>query len=248
MATLVCKHVLNGTSSSKLFPFFSRSFLYLSTYNISLKKNFHLTRCIYLTRELSRISVPILRQIFNNLSTGCVNYSKASNEDKDSEKIILLGHDDKVLGIRMKSEAELLANKKDMKLIKKDDEATQYKRYPVYQLIRKDQMFKEKSNKINKPKNQKQITISCKILDHDLNVKLKNIERWLKKEENEVFLIITGEEEKKELMEKVYSKIENNFKNDAKFVQKVVKKQYIKVYIIPVKESDPEPQSDQNKL
>lgn len=244
MAALTYKHVLRRATSVWFFRPCLKSYLYVSTYQSIIKSNHCLSNFINFSQGKLHLSVQ--QQFLQILSINCVKYSKI-NEDKTSEQIILLGHDETVLGIKTISEAKLLANKKDMKLIKVDKDSTQYKKYPVYQLAKKGQILKVKSDTQNNTRDLKRITLSYRISDHDLNVKFKNIEKWLKKGGCEIFVVITGEEGKEKSMEELYKKIENNFKNSTKFVQKIVKNQFLKFKIIPVMNSPPENEPEENR-
>lgn len=78
----------------------------------------------------------------------------------------------------------------------------------------------------------KLIYFTAKSQEHDVNIKLKSIMRWLKSG-HEVRVRIEGSAERHRAMENIYKQLEKDIKQNATFLQRVVKPDSIKFVLKP---------------
>lgn len=162
-------------------------------------------------------------------------YSTRPSNKSTADLIILLGQDDSVIGIKTKTDAAELAKKKNMSLVRLENQTT-YKKYPVYQLLRRARLIEAEGKVQQKEKfEEKRLTLSHKISNHDLQVKISNVEKWLKKNCH-IKILVSGEIGKEQILEELYRKIESHFGSSARLLQKVVKNGNMKFTILPPKE------------
>lgn len=81
-------------------------------------------------------------------------------------------------------------------------------------------------------KASKLIYFTAKSQEHDINIKLRSILKWLKSG-HEVRVRIEGSSEKRKAMESIYQQLENDVKQNATFLQKIVKPDSIKFVMKP---------------
>jgi translation initiation factor IF-3 len=114
--------------------------------------------------------------------------------------ITLIGTDNSLAVVSL-SEAEKIAKRRDLKLVKKIDTDTKTQR-PVYELMTASQYYNE-DKKQRQEKNAKKesgfrgeklLTLSHRITPHDLSSRLNNIRKWLSKA-YEVRIVINGQSE-----------------------------------------------------
>lgn len=81
-------------------------------------------------------------------------------------------------------------------------------------------------------------TIVFTAQSHELHtsIKLRNVLKWLKAG-HEVRVRITGREDRRKAMEDTYKLLEKDIKSGARFLQKVVKPESIKVTLMPTEEA-----------
>lgn len=82
-------------------------------------------------------------------------------------------------------------------------------------------------------KASKLIYFTAKSQEHDINIKLRNILKWLKSG-HEVRVRIDGSSERRKAMDNIYFQIERDAKQNALFMQKVVKPDSIKFIMKPI--------------
>lgn len=175
-------------------------------------------------RHISRVGGDIFQQQLWNLNfaastfkcTHCTDTrtaSKASdssvqkpsvtsprNRKSDTGPVITLIGTDNNLAVLSLSEAEKIAKRRDLKLVKIVDFDTKTQR-PIYQLMTGAQYYnedrklqKEKAKKEGGFKGEKLLTLSHRITAHDLSSRLKNVSKWLSKT-YEVRVVINGDSE-----------------------------------------------------
>jgi translation initiation factor IF-3 len=105
------------------------------------------------------------------------------NEAVRDKEIRLIDEDGSMLGITSAKEGQMLANQKNLDLVKIVPHANppvcrimDYGKY-MFELSKKE----KEARKNQKIINVKEVWIKPKIEDHDLNVKLKNAQKFLKK-------------------------------------------------------------------
>jgi translation initiation factor IF-3 len=114
--------------------------------------------------------------------------------------ITLIGTDNS-LSVVSFTEAEKLAKRRDLKLVKIIDVDTKTHR-PIYQLMTVSQYCNEDKKRRQEKtaqkesgyKGEKLLTLSHRITSHDLSSRLKNIRKWLSKT-YEVRIVINGDSE-----------------------------------------------------
>jgi translation initiation factor IF-3 len=114
--------------------------------------------------------------------------------------ITLIGTDNSLAVVSL-SEAEKIAKRRDLKLVKKTDIDTKTQR-PVYQLLTGSQYYIEDKTQWQEKNGKKEsglrgdklLTLSHRITSHDLSSRLKNIRKWLSKT-YEVRIVINGDSE-----------------------------------------------------
>lgn len=82
----------------------------------------------------------------------------------------------------------------------------------------------------------KLITFTAKASESHNAVKVKNVIKWLKSG-HEVRVQISGKADRHKAMEEIYDKLQNDFKSGAKFLQKAVRPDMIKVTLVPTSEA-----------
>lgn len=125
-------------------------------------------------------------------------------KDTDSKKrfldpkITLIGTDENISVITLQ-EAEKLAKRRDLKLLKISDLDDKAQR-PLYRLFTNVQLFEgQKQKDFEKTKNtsgfkgEKLLALSSKIAEHDLLEKVRKIDKWIEKN-YEVHIVITGQD------------------------------------------------------
>lgn len=127
--------------------------------------------------------------------------TSSRNRKSDTGPVItLIGIDNNPTVLSL-SEAEKIAKRRDLKLVKIADLETKTQR-PVYQLMTGTQYYKEDrklqqdaaAKKKSGFKGEKLLTLSHRITPHDLSSKLKNISKWLSKTYG-VRIVISGDSE-----------------------------------------------------
>jgi translation initiation factor IF-3 len=119
----------------------------------------------------------------------------------DSGPVITLIGTDNNPTVLTFSEAEKIAKRRDLKLIKITDLDTKTQR-PIYRLMTGAQYYEEdrkvRQEKSTKKeggfKGEKLLTLSHRITPHDVSSRLKNISKWLSKN-YEVRIVINGDKE-----------------------------------------------------
>lgn len=117
-------------------------------------------------------------------------------------KITLITPENNNISITTLEEAQKISKRRDLKLVKIVDLDAKTSR-PVYKLMSGAEFLKEdlkrraerKANKAESLiKGEKLLTLSYRISDHDLNSRIRNIEKWLAKS-YEIRVVINGEAE-----------------------------------------------------
>ncbi|KAK7866312.1 hypothetical protein R5R35_007136 [Gryllus longicercus] len=135
-------------------------------------------------------------------------------------------------------EAEKVAKRRDMKLVKINDKQAANQR-STYKMMTSTQYFHEElksrktrtEKKKTEMKGEKLLSMSDKIDKHDLEAKLKMVNKWLHKK-YEVRVVINESEES--LSTSVFKFIETSVKEIGKIVQKRQKEKEIKFSILPI--------------
>ncbi|KAL1513090.1 hypothetical protein ABEB36_002559 [Hypothenemus hampei] len=157
-------------------------------------------------------------------------------------KITLLSGED--ISLSTLEEAQKIAKRRDLKLVKILDLDTKTQR-PVYKLMsgaeyhaedlkQRERKKLEKQN--NQVKGEKVLIVGQNISEHDLNVHINKISKWLAKK-YEVRMIINGNIENMSKAEEVYAFLEKSITGIGRMVQKRQKGSDIKFQVIPPKES-----------
>ncbi|GAB6022492.1 hypothetical protein CHUAL_006599 [Chamberlinius hualienensis] len=101
-------------------------------------------------------------------------YSRSTDDEKPQEKkIFLLNTDKKYVGTVTVDEAQRLAKKKNLTLVKIADSISVKSRLETYQLTSRT----DKSNS----REEKTVNIGSKITEHDLGVRIKSMQKWFSK-------------------------------------------------------------------
>lgn len=127
--------------------------------------------------------------------------TSSRNRKNDTGPVITVIGTDNNPAVLSLSEAEKIAKRRDLKLVKIVDLDTKTQR-PIYQLMTGAQYYKEdkklRQEKAAKKeggfKGEKLLTLSHRITPHDLSSRLKNISKWLSKT-YEVRIVIDGDSE-----------------------------------------------------
>ncbi|XP_050726160.1 uncharacterized protein LOC127003470 [Eriocheir sinensis] len=182
--------------------------------------------------------------------------SKIDGEDLNKKKkkeyvtsfITVIDTEDKVSKMGL-HQAEKLAKRRDLKLVKVEDPNLTKGSKDVYRLLTGKQFFEEqiKSKKSEKKsavgtKDEKILAIGGNISQHDLAIKLHSVTKWLSKG-HQVKVSIAAKRSSKEDMEKVFSTIEEEIKqHKGRIMQRHEKLDDIRFYIAPpvLKEEDKE--------
>ncbi|CAL4094380.1 unnamed protein product [Meganyctiphanes norvegica] len=122
----------------------------------------------------------------------------STKKQYDSPLITLIDRDDKTTVLSL-SQAQRLSKRRNLKLVKIEDPTLQKQERPLYklltgkeyfdeQILKKDEMVKDASG----VKGEKTILISGQIEKHDLESKMKNVIKWLKKSQRVKVTISAG--------------------------------------------------------
>lgn len=152
-----------------------------------------------------------------------------------TELITLLDSSDKVLGIKAKAESEKLAKKHHM-LLEKVEVHKFGNNYPVYKLVSGADIVKrdQREKAASTSRDLKKISVSNRITDHDLEVKVKLIKRLLARN-CEIHVAVTGSAGETSSMEGVYTKISEHLEKEARVLEKRFKESALKFIVIPPK-------------
>ncbi|GIY13679.1 uncharacterized protein CDAR_199991 [Caerostris darwini] len=148
------------------------------------------------------------------------------------ELVTLVDTNDKILGLKPKSETEMLARKLNLMLEKVDD--PKYgKIYPAYKLVSSADLLKSES-KTSTARTLKKLPLNSRISDHDLQVKIQTVQKWLSKN-FEVHVAVTGNEEKHGSMKAILEKIQEELKDQMRVIDVRKKDQILKFILLPPK-------------
>ncbi|GIY89385.1 uncharacterized protein CEXT_1741 [Caerostris extrusa] len=148
------------------------------------------------------------------------------------ELVTLVDTNDKILGLKPKSETEVLARKLNLMLEKVDD--PKYgKIYPAYKLVSSADLLKSES-KTSTARTLKKLPLNSRISDHDLKIKIQTVQKWLSKN-FEVHVAITGNEEKHGSMKAILEKIQEELKDQMRVIDVRKKDQILKFILLPPK-------------
>lgn len=164
--------------------------------------------------------------------------SDKNKTKKDSPMIILIDTEDKVSVISL-SQAEKIARRRDLKVVKIEDSSLKTSDKQVYKLMTGKQYFDEevKAKKNFKSpflKGEKVLTISSKIAAHDLKSKQKKIKMWLEKG-YQIRVTITSRGTENKDAENIFAAIEEEINNKGRILQQRVKAGNFKFSIVPPK-------------
>ncbi|XP_053688007.1 translation initiation factor IF-3 [Sabethes cyaneus] len=155
-----------------------------------------------------------------------------------SPKVTLVGTDQSVSIVSLE-EAEKLSKRRDLKLVKMVDLELKTQR-PVYKLMTSAEYLTEDLKRREEKKRNKQeatikgdklLSISGRISDHDLNSKIQNVIKWLKKS-YEVRIVISADGEKAK-QETIAARIEQSTKEVGNVAQKRVRDNSLRFQILP---------------
>lgn len=144
------------------------------------------------------------RSTLQKASDSAVQKSAATSSRKsknDTGPVVTLIGKDNSLAVMSLSEAERIAKRRELKLVRIIDIDTKTQR-PVYQLMTGSQYYNE-DKKQRQEKNAKKesglrgeklLTLSHRITPHDLSSRMNNIRKWLSKT-YEVRIVINGDTE-----------------------------------------------------
>lgn len=153
---------------------------------------------------------------------------------EDTELITLVDSTDKVLGIKSKSDSVNLARKHRM-MLEKVEVHKFGNTYPVFKLVSAADIVtrgEKKGGTANR--DIKKISISNRITDHDLEVKVKMVKRLLGKN-CEIHVTVTGSPEETNSMEVVYKKFHKQLEKEARILDKRLQGSALKFIVIPPK-------------
>lgn len=160
---------------------FSRPGVYLLATSI---KRFN---CNIISSHLGLLN-SYVKSVHSSAITWCQDDDKnKAQKDKLGGKILLLDSSDTQIGMMTYVEAQRLAMKKNLKLVKLEDPTKRYKQ-DVYQLLTGLQLHNERMKQrhlknemlqAKQFKGDKTIIIRAKITSHDLGIKLKTIQKWI---------------------------------------------------------------------
>ena len=169
------------------------------------------------------------------------NSSDTKTNKKNEQKITLFSGNATVPLIATMEEAQKLSKRRNLKLVKVQDMDTKTQR-PVFKLISQAQFIGQEQEPLSKEKGtkkpEKMLTIGYRIAEADLQSRLKQISKWLTKQQ-EVRVVIEGASLDLENSEKIYQRMESTVKEPllmGKMVQKRTKGNNMKFTIVPVKQ------------
>ncbi|XP_017768058.1 PREDICTED: translation initiation factor IF-3 [Nicrophorus vespilloides] len=165
-------------------------------------------------------------------------------------RITLISADN--IAISTLEDAQRLAKRRDLKLVKILDLDTKTQR-PVYKLMTGTEYHQEdlkqreakKNERINSNalRGEKLLILNSTIAEHDLNVHINKILKWVEKR-YEVRVMINGDMEK---ADNIYKFIENKAQDVGKLLQKRQKGNDMKFQIIPQKRNSSSGNDDHKK-
>ncbi|XP_066154338.1 translation initiation factor IF-3, mitochondrial [Euwallacea fornicatus] len=215
-------------------------------------------RKIYLQKllEYSSITCPLNSRTDLNKNPSTLEIKPQTEKPQRKKtspipKITLLSGDD--ISVITVEEAQRIAKRRDMKLVKIIDLDTKSER-PVYKLftgaeyLAEDlkQRERKKSEKLKGPfKGEKMLILSQNISEHDLQTNIKKIAKWLEKK-HEVRVVINGNVNNNVKAENIYSLLEKNITSIGRLVQKRQKGTDIKFQILPLKETKQNSEQEEN--
>ncbi|KAG5876265.1 hypothetical protein JTB14_013002 [Gonioctena quinquepunctata] len=199
----------------------------------------------YISRAISRIKISSVNaKILKSSETSFPRYYSSTNEPAEKPKrkttpipSISLIRDDEIL-VTTLEEAQKLSKRRDLRLVKMVDLDTKTQR-PIYKLMsvseyKSQESEGSKSNKQNSNKGEKFVMIGQNISEHDLNTRMKKMNKWLEKS-YEVRIVINGDSTNMDKAESVYKLMENGVGTNGRIVQKRQKGSDIKFQILPPK-------------
>ncbi|XP_057658265.1 translation initiation factor IF-3 [Diorhabda carinulata] len=212
----------------------------------------------YLSKTFKLITTSLTRGTFTtnvgarNVSNIINNFDKNDGlgaEEKPKKKktaiipkITLI--QDQQLSVTTLEEAQRLSKRRNLKLVKIIDLDTKTQR-PIYKLMTGSEYHAEdlkqraikKEEKQNAVKAEKVLIINHNIYEHDLQVHLKKINKWIDKL-HEVRVVINGDSNNMEKAESVYANIEKALSTgNSRILQKRTKGSDIKFQILPPKKN-----------
>lgn len=167
----------------------------------------------------------------------------AAKKTKVAPKITLIAQDQSVSIVNL-DEAQRISKRRDLKLVKIIDLDMKTQR-PVYKLMTSAEYLNEDLKRREEKKRSKAeatikgdklLTVSARITEHDLNSKIQNVVKWLRKS-YEVRIVISGDGDKAK-QESVATKIEQSTKEAGKIVQKRFRDNDLRFQIIPEKDQE----------
>ncbi|XP_071452763.1 translation initiation factor IF-3 [Hetaerina americana] len=146
---------------------------------------------------------------------------KGSGKKVFEPKITLIGTDENISIVSLE-DGHKIAKRRNLRLVKMLDYDTKTQR-PVYRLMSlyefNEEHKKEKASKTKSPTREKLVTFSSRISDHDIQSKVKMMDKWLSKN-YEVRVVISGDSNDPKAVEEVYKTLESRMKETARFLQK----------------------------
>ncbi|XP_054715629.1 uncharacterized protein LOC129225097 [Uloborus diversus] len=153
---------------------------------------------------------------YRNISTKVPLFKEPKRKVKETvELVTLVDQNDRILGLKAKTESEKLARKLNLTLERVYD--TKYgKTYPAYKMMSAADLLKEEKQ-ISTAKVLKKLPINYLITDNDLMTKIKIIKKWLCKD-YEVHIHIMGNSEAQSRMKNVFAKMEEELKTESRML------------------------------
>lgn len=202
----------------------------------------------YVTSTFSYLYSTGTRNTPQKTSDSAVQKSAATSRKlkNDCGPMVTLIGTDNSLAVMALSEAEKIAKRRELKLVRIIDIDTKTQR-PVYQLMTGSQYYNEdKKQRLEKSakkesglRGEKLLTLSHRITPHDLSSRMNNIRKWLSKT-YEVRIVINGDSENMKCAEEVYDTIAESLKAEGRIVQKRQKGGDLRFQILPLKEETKE--------
>ena len=179
-----------------------------------------------LRRIVSRNFVVPLRQLSS---------STPMKTDRQIKRIKLFDVDDKLIGVKTMAEAEAMAKKDHLLLVKKTDESdVKYASFKLFDpkktLDKKPKDPTELKTGPKGPRDKKKLTLGANIGNNDIVTKAKHIKKFLVMN-SEVQVLVYGHTTNQRL-EEIYKEFEKLFPG-LRFVQKIVKPNTLKFTILP---------------
>ncbi|XP_067012245.2 translation initiation factor IF-3 [Anabrus simplex] len=189
--------------------------------------------------------IPSCKSVASFATVGKSDGPEGTTKKKKGPKITLLGVDGNLSVVSLE-EAQKLAKRRDLKLVKITDVDTKTDR-PIYKLMTGAQFFeedlKERKLKAEKRKTEikreKLLTLSTKISEHDLQSRVKNMKKWLEKN-CEAHIVITQDGSSEEAAEDIYKVIQTGLKDYGQVFQKQKKGNSLKFKVHPLKKKEVE--------